>query len=57
MFEKYDTNKDGKLDRNERKPALEARKAEMFKMFDKDGDGKISKEERRQTGKINRISE
>jgi hypothetical protein len=50
MLEKYDTNKDGKLDKDERKAAFEARKAEMIKKFDKDGDGKLSEDERKAAG-------
>jgi len=47
ILEKFDTNKDGKLDKDERKAAFEARKAEMIKKFDKDGDGKLSEDERK----------
>ena len=50
MLEKYDTNKDGKLDKDERKAAFEARKAEMIKKFDKDGDGKLNEDERKAAG-------
>lgn len=52
ILEKFDANKDGKLDEAERKAArmageeaMKARKAEMLKKFDKDGDGKLSEEE------------
>jgi Ca2+-binding EF-hand superfamily protein len=52
ILEKFDTNKDGKLDEAEREAAkaareemMKARKAEMLKKFDKDGDGKLSEEE------------
>lgn len=52
ILEKFDTNKDGKLDEAEREAAkaareemMKARKAEMLKKFDKDGDGKLSDEE------------
>lgn len=50
MLEKFDTNKDGKLDKDERKAAFEARKAEMIKKFDKDGDGKLNEDERKAAG-------
>ncbi|MDB4265308.1 EF-hand domain-containing protein [bacterium] len=47
ILEKFDTDKDGKLSPEERKAAMEARKAEMLAKFDKDGDGELSKEERK----------
>ena len=50
MLEKFDTNKDGKLDKDERKAAFEARKAEMIKKFEKDGDGQLSEDERKAAG-------
>ena len=54
MLEKYDADKDGKLNEEERGKAREEmkkhfkeRRAEMLKKFDKDGDGKLSEEERK----------
>lgn len=41
LLDKYDTNKDGKLDDKERA----AIRADHFKKLDKDGDGKISRAE------------
>ncbi len=49
MLEKFDTNKNGTLDDNEReamKAAHEARRAEMLERFDTDKDGKLSDSER-----------
>lgn len=46
ILEKFDKDGDGKLSKEERQAAMEARKAEMLKKYDKDGDGKLSKEER-----------
>ena len=46
MLEKYDANKDGKLDDNEREAARAARKAEMLQRFDTDKDGELSDSER-----------
>ena len=46
-IEKFDKNKDGKLDEAERKVAAAARKKMLLKKFDKDGDGKLSSEERK----------
>ncbi len=52
MLEKYDTNKDGKLDDSERKAMRDARTAELktahpklFAALDSDGDGTLSEEE------------
>jgi Ca2+-binding EF-hand superfamily protein len=49
VLEKYDTNKNGQLDPEE-KAALdrdrEARRAEFMKEFDKDGDGQLSEAEK-----------
>ena len=47
ILEKFDKDKDGKLNAEERKVAGEARKAEILKKFDKDKDGKLSAEERK----------
>ena len=49
MLEKFDKNKDGKLDdaeKAEMKKWKEERRQEMLKKFDKDGDGKLSDEEK-----------
>ena len=46
-IEKFDKNKDGKLDEAERKVAAAARKKMLIEKFDKDGDGKLNSEERR----------
>lgn len=47
ILEKFDTNKDGKLDADERKAMMEARRKEMLAKFDKDGDGKLDEDERK----------
>ena len=47
MIKKYDKDGDGKLSQEERKAAMEGRRAEMMKKYDKDGDGKLSQEERK----------
>jgi len=54
MLDKYDTNKDGKLDDSERKAMRDARTAELktahpklFAALDTDGDGTLSEEETR----------
>ena len=46
MLERFDANKDGQLDDQEREAAREARKAEMLQRFDTDKDGKLSDSER-----------
>src|SRR5687767_5561865 len=49
ILEKYDKNKDGKLDDSEKEAAKkgrEERQKEMLKKFDKDGDGKLSDSEK-----------
>ena len=54
LIEKFDKDKDGKLNAEERKAAGEARKAEFLKKFDKDGDGKLSAKERKAAGEAMR---
>ena len=53
MLEKYDKNKDGKLDdaeraelQKDREVARKERQAEMLKKYDKNGDGKLDDAER-----------
>lgn len=53
ILAKFDTNKDGKLDEEERKAAREAhgemdpaRKQELLEKFDADGDGELNEDER-----------
>ena len=46
-LEKFDANKDGKLDKEERKLLVAHRKAEFIKRFDKNGDGKICDKEKK----------
>lgn len=53
LLEKFDTNKDGKLDETERAAAREATRENRGKLreqalakFDKDGDGKLNDEEK-----------
>lgn len=46
-LEKFDANKDGKLDEEERKLLVAYRKAEFMKRFDKNGDGKICDKEKK----------
>ena len=47
LLEKFDANKDGKLDKEERKLLVAYRKAEFMKRFDKNGDGKICDKEKK----------
>ena len=47
LLEKYDTNKDGKLDKSERQAMHKDRQAEALKKYDKDGDGKLDESERK----------
>ena len=51
MLEKFDKNGDGKLDEDERKEAMAARRAEFIKKYDKDGDGELNEEERKEAMK------
>jgi Ca2+-binding EF-hand superfamily protein len=51
LLEKFDTDKDGKLDEEERKAARAAFKEEFMKKFDTNGDGEISDEEREEAKK------
>jgi len=46
-LEKFDANKDGKLDKEERELLIAYRKAEFMKKFDKNGDGKICDKEKK----------
>jgi Ca2+-binding EF-hand superfamily protein len=46
LLEKYDKNKNGKLDQDERETLRKDRAAERTKQFDKNGDGKIDEKER-----------
>ena len=61
-LEKFDANKDGKLDSEERKLLVAFKKAEFVKRFDKNKDGKLCNKEKkaakkalkkRRTGKKN----
>jgi Ca2+-binding EF-hand superfamily protein len=45
LLEKYDKNKNGKLDPEEREAVRKDREADRLKRFDKNGDGKLDKEE------------
>ena len=47
LIERFDKDKDGKLNAEERAAAGKARKAEILKRFDKDKDGKLNAEERK----------
>ena len=47
LIERFDKDKDGKLNAEERAAASKARKAEILKRFDKDKDGKLNAEERK----------
>jgi Ca2+-binding EF-hand superfamily protein len=46
MLEKLDTNKDGRVDENERAAARAERRARALARFDKDKDGRLDKKER-----------
>jgi len=46
VVEKYDKNKDGKLDQSEREELRKDREAEAAKKYDKNGDGKLDQSER-----------
>ncbi len=46
-IEKFDKNKDGKLDEAERKVAAAARKKMILEKFDKNKDGKLDEKERK----------
>ena len=50
VLAKFDADKDGKLNAEERKAAMEARQAEMLAKFDTDKDGKLSEEEKKAAG-------
>jgi len=54
MLEKFDKDGDGKLDEEERKEAMSARRAEFIKKYDKDGDGELNEEERKEAMKARR---
>lgn len=45
ILEKYDKNKDGKLDQEERDALRKDREAERVKRYDKNGDGKLDEQE------------
>ena len=45
ILEKYDKNKNGKLDPDEREALRKDREAERIKRFDKNGDGKLDAQE------------
>lgn len=45
ILEKYDKNKDGKLDESEREALRKDRESERIKRFDKNGDGKLDEQE------------
>ena len=46
ILEKFDTNKDGKIDEAETKTMREAQQKEMLEKYDTDKDGKLSDIER-----------
>lgn len=46
LLEKYDKNKNGKLDQDEREALRKDREAERIKRYDKNGDGKLDEKER-----------
>lgn len=45
LLEKYDKNKNGKLDEDEREAIRKDREADRIKHFDKNGDGKLDEQE------------
>ena len=45
MLEKFDADKDGKLNDDEKAAMREEVKKKMLEKFDKDGDGKLNEEE------------
>ena len=47
ILEQFDKNSDGKLDEEERKAMMRARRAKFLEKYDKDGDGKLNEEERK----------
>ena len=46
LLERYDKNKNGKLDQDEREALRKDREADRIKRFDKNGDGKLDEQER-----------
>ena len=57
LIERFDKDKDGKLNAEERAAASKARKAEILKKFDKDKDGKLNKAERQELIKTRTASQ
>ncbi len=47
MLEKYDKNKDGKIDETEREAWRKDRETETVKKYDRNGDGKLDDAERK----------
>ena len=50
ILERFDTNRDGKLDESERKIMLDVKASELFKKLDTDGNGQLSLAEFKQGG-------